>query len=145
MEQYYYSASQSKLFPKSLFEDYRSTGLWPDDAEPVSDDIYQEFGANPAPVGKIMVTGEDGLPAWGDLPAPSLEELIAIAEAKKSSLLAAASAAIAPLQDAVDIEIATDEEIAQLLVWKKYRVLLNRVDTSTAPDIAWPEAPENVA
>ncbi|WP_330205549.1 tail fiber assembly protein, partial [Escherichia coli] len=23
-------------------------------------------------------------------------------------------------------------------VWKKYRVLLNRVDTSTAPDIEWP-------
>ncbi|HBN5415137.1 TPA: tail fiber assembly protein, partial [Escherichia coli] len=22
--------------------------------------------------------------------------------------------------------------------WKKYRVLLNRVDTSTAPDIEWP-------
>ncbi|ENI3623931.1 tail fiber assembly protein, partial [Escherichia coli] len=26
--------------------------------------------------------------------------------------------------------------------WKKYRVLLNRVDTSTAPDIEWPEIPE---
>ncbi|WP_198023795.1 tail fiber assembly protein, partial [Xenorhabdus cabanillasii] len=26
--------------------------------------------------------------------------------------------------------------------WRKYRVLLNRVDCSTAPDIHWPEAPE---
>ncbi|EKK0235785.1 tail fiber assembly protein, partial [Escherichia coli] len=25
--------------------------------------------------------------------------------------------------------------------WKKYRVLLNRIDTSTAPDIVWPEIP----
>ncbi|ELW5865089.1 tail fiber assembly protein, partial [Escherichia coli] len=25
--------------------------------------------------------------------------------------------------------------------WKKYRVLLNRVDTSTAPDIEWPVKP----
>ncbi|EHX1465520.1 tail fiber assembly protein, partial [Escherichia coli] len=25
--------------------------------------------------------------------------------------------------------------------WKKYRVLLNRVDTSTAQDIEWPVAP----
>ncbi|EHW7221068.1 tail fiber assembly protein, partial [Escherichia coli] len=25
--------------------------------------------------------------------------------------------------------------------WKKYRVLLNRVDTSTAPDIEWPALP----
>ncbi|MGS6497004.1 tail fiber assembly protein, partial [Enterobacter hormaechei] len=26
---------------------------------------------------------------------------------------------------------------------KKYRVLLNRVDTSKAPDINWPEPPED--
>ncbi|MDP1171342.1 tail fiber assembly protein, partial [Klebsiella pneumoniae] len=25
--------------------------------------------------------------------------------------------------------------------WKKYWVLLNRVDTSTAPDIEWPAVP----
>ncbi|EOZ2641109.1 tail fiber assembly protein, partial [Escherichia coli] len=25
--------------------------------------------------------------------------------------------------------------------WKKYRVLLNRIDTSTAPDIDWPTIP----
>ncbi len=28
--------------------------------------------------------------------------------------------------------------------WKKYRVLLNRVDTSTAPDIEWPEEPDTM-
>ncbi|NAG96242.1 hypothetical protein GUC37_25905, partial [Escherichia coli] len=28
-----------------------------------------------------------------------------------------------------------------LEAWKKYRVLLNRVDTSTAPDIEWPTNP----
>ncbi|EGI6799027.1 tail fiber assembly protein, partial [Escherichia coli] len=30
------------------------------------------------------------------------------------------------------MEIATEEETSLLEVWKKYRVLLNRVDTSTA-------------
>ncbi|MEY5509334.1 tail fiber assembly protein, partial [Salmonella enterica subsp. enterica serovar Corvallis] len=45
---------------------------------------------------------------------------------------------IAPLQDAVDLGIATDDEKAQLGEWKKYRVLVNRVDTSN-PD--WPEQP----
>ncbi|HHR6165904.1 TPA: tail fiber assembly protein, partial [Providencia alcalifaciens] len=29
-----------------------------------------------------------------------------------------------------------------LIEWKKYRVLLNRVDTSTAPDVTFPEKPE---
>ncbi|ECW0880022.1 tail fiber assembly protein, partial [Salmonella enterica subsp. enterica] len=45
---------------------------------------------------------------------------------------------IAPLQDAVDLGIATDDEKAQLDEWKKYRVLVNRVDTS-AP--SWPDKP----
>ncbi|QHM71683.1 tail fiber assembly protein [Mixta intestinalis] len=142
MEQYYYSTSKNLLFPGSLFSDYNDVGMWPDDAKPVSDEIYQEFGSTPAPAGKIMVTGDDGLPAWGDQPAPTQDELIANAESKKSSLLAAAAAAIAPLQDAVDLDIATDEETALQTAWKKYRVLLNRVDTSVAPDIEWPETPE---
>ncbi|EEY8750154.1 tail fiber assembly protein [Escherichia coli] len=39
------------------------------------------------------------------------------------------------------MEIATEEEKALLAAWKTYRVLLNRVDTSTAPDIEWPAIP----
>nr|ELR5039333.1 tail fiber assembly protein [Providencia stuartii]ELR5082438.1 tail fiber assembly protein [Providencia stuartii] len=74
-------------------------------------------------------------------PPISKEQLIAEAEQQKQSLLAEANNAIAPLQDAVDLDMATDEEKAQLTAWKKYRVLLNRVDTSTAPDIDWPEKP----
>ncbi|NUE65567.1 tail fiber assembly protein [Escherichia coli] len=30
-------------------------------------------------------------------------------------------------------------EKTRLTSWKKYRVLLNRVDTLTAPDISWPD------
>nr|ELY4432273.1 tail fiber assembly protein [Cronobacter sakazakii] len=60
-------------------------------------------------------------------------------------LLQEATQAIAPLQDAVELEMASEGEVAQLAAWKKYRVLLNRVDTTTAPDIAWPEMPGDVA
>ncbi|MBC0551259.1 tail fiber assembly protein [Escherichia coli] len=42
------------------------------------------------------------------------------------------------------MEIATEEEKAFLAAWKTYRVLLNRVDTSTAPDIEWPEEPDTM-
>ncbi|EPO1520873.1 tail fiber assembly protein, partial [Escherichia coli] len=35
----------------------------------------------------------------------------------------------------------TEEEASLLTAWKKYRVLLNRIDTSTAPDIDWPTIP----
>lgn len=71
------------------------------------------------------------------------EKLFRIREAEetKNSLMRVASEHIAPLQDAADLEIATEEEISLLEAWKKYRVLLNRVDTSTAQDIEWPALP----
>ncbi len=59
-------------------------------------------------------------------------------EGTKSRLLQMVSEKIAPLQDAVDLGIATDDEKARLDEWEKYRVLVNRMDTS-APD--WPEVP----
>ncbi|OTA14479.1 tail assembly chaperone [Xenorhabdus vietnamensis] len=46
------------------------------------------------------------------------------------------------MQDAVNLNIATDAEKSALTVWRKYRVLLSRVDCSTAPDIAWPAQPK---
>lgn len=52
---------------------------------------------------------------------------------------------ISTLQDAVDLDMATEKEIALLSEWKSYRVLLNRIDTSLAPEIEWPEVPDNVA
>ncbi len=61
---------------------------------------------------------------------PTLEELMAIAEDRKLSLKAQADSEIAWRQDAVDAGIATDEETAALSEWKKYRVLLMRVDTA---------------
>ncbi|MGE2638326.1 tail fiber assembly protein, partial [Escherichia coli] len=72
------------------------------------------------------------------------EKLFRIREAEetKNSLMQVASEHIAPLQDAVDLEIATEEEASLLAAWKKYRVLLNRVDTLTAPDVDWPAAPK---
>lgn len=73
---------------------------------------------------------------------PSLLELISNAESVKQSRLFEAANAIAPYQDAIDLGIATDKELIQLNAWKQYRVDLNRIDTSTAPDIAWPEKPQ---
>ncbi|HBM7521157.1 TPA: tail fiber assembly protein, partial [Escherichia coli] len=45
-------------------------------------------------------------------------------------------------QDAVDAGIATEEETVSLAEWKKYRVLLMRVDTAD-PD--WPTPPATQA
>ncbi|KPU05823.1 hypothetical protein AN697_05230 [Enterobacter cloacae subsp. cloacae] len=68
---------------------------------------------------------------------------IKAAEAKKNALLSEASREIAPLQDAVELEIATEKEVHLLREWKKYRVLLNRVDPNEAPTITWPIKPQS--
>lgn len=60
---------------------------------------------------------------------------------QKESFLALAASKIAPLQDAVDLDIATEAEAALLLAWKKYRVLVNRVDTNQTAVINWPDRP----
>ncbi|HAH9089169.1 TPA: DUF1983 domain-containing protein [Escherichia coli] len=69
------------------------------------------------------------------------EKLFRIREAEetKNSLMQVASEHISPLQDAVDLEIATEEEISLLTAWKKYRVLLNRVDIL---EPVWPVQPQ---
>nr|WP_231130412.1 tail fiber assembly protein [Providencia stuartii] len=73
---------------------------------------------------------------------PSKQQFIVCAEYKKKDAFNEASFAIAPLQDAIDLGIATDKELMQLNAWKQYRVALNRIDTSAAPDIDWPEKPQ---
>ena len=63
------------------------------------------------------------------------------AERQKSVLRVKADTEIGWRQDAVDADIATDEEKVALAAWKKYRVLVMRVNTS-AEDIQWPDLPE---
>ncbi|MCT8345394.1 MULTISPECIES: tail fiber assembly protein [Photorhabdus] len=64
------------------------------------------------------------------------------AELLRGILCTQANETITLLQYAIDAELASEEEQALLLEWKKYLVLLSRVDTSIAPDIKWPEIPE---
>ncbi len=71
----------------------------------------------------------------------STEEMMERAEARKNELLASAGKAVAPLQDAVDLGMAMEEEIVQLKLWKTYRVQLSRINPQSAPDIDWPVAP----
>ncbi|MGJ0626696.1 tail fiber assembly protein [Xenorhabdus bovienii] len=75
-------------------------------------------------------------------PPISQEQHIAVAGSQKRQLLHLVREKIDICQDAVDLNIATEAEREVLTEWRKYRVLLNRVDCSTAPDIIWPEQPE---
>ena len=65
------------------------------------------------------------------------------ASAKKNQLITDATAQISYLQDAVESEIASEQETQLLAEWKKYRVLVNRIDIEQAPNIDWPNNPNN--
>lgn len=66
---------------------------------------------------------------------------IAIADNEKAQHLQEANSTITYLQDSIDVGLDDDNYELKLKDWKKYRVLLNRIDTSTAPDIEWPVKP----
>ncbi|MFP3513336.1 tail fiber assembly protein, partial [Peribacillus sp. SIMBA_075] len=93
------------------------------------------------PDGFMLGADESGKPSWLNIPAPTAEEITAIADARKAQLRADADAIIAPLQDAVSLNIATEEEAARYDSWRQYRVMLSRIDTSQALTIEWPERP----
>lgn len=134
---FFYSSSENSFYPADLLENYEAAGTLPDDLIGVDEDIFLKFTQTP-PEGKIRICGENGQPTWGDVPPPTKEEIMAIAEARKLSLKAQADSEIAWRQDAVDAGIATDEETAALTEWKKYRVLLMRIDTAKP---VWPIPP----
>lgn len=74
-------------------------------------------------------------------PVFEIQEPTFIASFRQSSELEGATAVIAPLQDALDLGIATEDEKQKLTAWKTYRVQINRIKVSDAPNITWPEKP----
>lgn len=70
---------------------------------------------------------------------PTAEDM---ANRQKAELLREAGEKISVLQDAVDFSQATEDEVAQLKAWRLYRVQLNKTDTTSAPDVIWPDRPE---
>lgn len=94
--------------------------------------------------------GPDEWYSEGPQPDPvqlTAEELAIEAKEKRNRLLAAAASRMGPLQDAVEINRATDEEASRLVLWKGYRIDLNRIETQEGfpLDIQWPLSPDDNA
>lgn len=132
-----YSASSNSFYDTAINTDI------PEDAVDMTDDEWAAMLDGQA-AGQIIEAGSDGKPMLTER-VLTAGEITAQTEAKKRGLRAVADSTITPLQDAADLDIATEAETAALAAWKQYRVLLNRVDTSTAPDISWPVQPEQSA
>lgn len=112
----------------------------PADVVIIGDDAWKKLCEGQA-AGKVITSTATGKPRLSDLPTPTKQELVVQAENKKNSFRADADYIIQPFQDAVDLNIATENEKVLLSQWKTYRVQLNRIDTSAPSDIIWPQKP----
>ncbi|MCT8344415.1 tail fiber assembly protein [Photorhabdus kleinii] len=126
--QRYFIYNSSRVYTRSQFHDNPWTP-W-----------AQEYNSLNKPSDKVV--GENTAVGSDSIYAATKEELIQQAEYDKSQLLTKVNNLVAPLQDAVDLDVASEAEKAVLLEWKKYRVMLSKVDVLQAPDIEWPDQPK---
>lgn len=115
-----------------------------DGQEPLGDDLTPMLVPEglAVDIGTPFVNGEFQVPAI--IPAPPIVMTEDQAKAERDLLMAYATAQIAPLQDAVEMDEATSGEVASLAAWKKYRLAVSRTNTSSGwpSNITWPETPQ---
>ncbi len=63
---YIYSATTNSFYPLEMKEDYTQADSWPDDAVEVMRSVI--FLGSLPPKGKIRIAGENGFPAWSEIP-----------------------------------------------------------------------------
>lgn len=80
---------------------------------------------------------------YSDYVARSTPSPLTLAQQERDRLLSIAALAIAPLQDAVDLDDAPEKDIKLLKAWKAYRVAVSRVahQESYPTEIDWPSSP----
>ena len=131
-------------YPYELQSLYVEKGEWPEEkGVDIDEVIFRKYFYDTPPEGKYRCVGEDGLPAWADIPPPTREEQIASAETKKQQLINQANEYINSKQwpGKASIGRLKGEELAQYNLWLDYLDALELVDTSGAPDIEWSTPP----
>jgi hypothetical protein len=103
----------------------------PDDSTDYGPEIYQR-----------TVDGEFGEIAPYEPPTDAA--LLPAARTQLKRLMQDAGLAVAPLQDAVDLDLATSQQIEQLGLWKLYRIELSEVPQQAGwpRTMEWPVKPD---
>lgn len=123
----------------SVTDDFRGIPAY--DLQTLASHVINELG----PIPDTVTTSAPSTPydkwdgsAWvTDADAQHIAD-IAAADLQKKQMITQVSGDISILQDAVNLNMATDDEKSRLTALQAYRVQLNRVDTSFAPNIVWP-------
>ena len=126
-----------------LVEDLRGVAYRTDSGAAVEWAIFGQLcdGLTQVPRPSAYHIWEDG--AWRLDEVAEAKALKLQAENKRDELLQQAAIRIAPLQDAADLGEATDADTANLALWRRYRIAVNRVpDQPKFPStISWPSPP----
>ena len=130
---------QQWTYPKDL----RGTKIY--SIETGGETILQEVGEIPDGFTELKPTSEfdswDGK-KWQFDKNKQHQYEVNQASIKKNQLLSEAASQLSYLQDAIDSQIASEQETQLFVEWKKYRVLVNRIDIEQAPNIEWPNQPK---
>lgn len=125
---------------RTFFDDEVNPAL-PADAKVISSLDHAVIFAGVAAGKGIDFSG--ARPALIDLPSPPVEQFREMALSERDRGLSVAALRIAPLQDAVDLDDASEADLAELKKWKQYRVALNRIELQAGfpTNIDWPVLP----
>lgn len=131
----FYSAATGGFYESELH------ASMPDDAKPISEELYTQLFRD-RPDGKIIVTGEDGMPTLSDPPAPSDEQLAVVVRAQRDALLRNVyDPAVAMLQRA--IRMGDDSVTGKLAEFDAWAIALQAIPEQPGfpQDVVWPTQP----
>ncbi|MES0267933.1 tail fiber assembly protein [Citrobacter sedlakii] len=138
---YLYSAKTNAFYPLELKNYYDSAETLPGDVIEVSDDVFYEYSE--VPEGKFRQAGPDGMPVWKDIPLPTKEDLIKVAEQERQRLLANADALMLDWRTELMLGEISDANRDKLSAWLAYKNDMKTVDVTTDPEhVSWPVPPE---
>ncbi|EIA0033853.1 tail fiber assembly protein [Salmonella enterica] len=134
-----YAFSNGNFYPFSMRAVYESSDSWPTEYIEIDESVFVEFSATP-PDGKIRGTGDDGMPAWLDIPPPTQAEIVVEVEREKQRRIDAANEFMNSKQwpGKAAIGRLKGDELVQYNLWLDYLEALEELKPTSAPDIKWP-------
>lgn len=128
-----------------LFYDSEVSAFLPVDAVELTDDEHMRL-LDGQSMGKVICPDVSGRPILMDPPPLTYDELATLALKHRDYLLGVATIRTSPLQDAADIDDASEEEGKMLVLWKRYRIALNRIHMQSGfpVSVEWPTPPLDI-
>ncbi|MEE4804597.1 tail fiber assembly protein [Pseudomonas alliivorans] len=136
--------SHAQAFPDPLLDVTDGLVVFPEPLSPQAERMLEDKAAEPS-----QKSSSHNPIDWSQLITAEMKAELAAQqyrmdmEREIARLRAMADYELVPLQDAVDIGEATDDERRALHAWKKYRIALNRISgqIGSSKDIVWPAMP----